>query len=171
MPDQGLTQAEFARQKGWTRQYVNKLVRQGRIPVKGGKIDPVAAEKAIAELAEPATILRESPAPQSHAASSPGYPVDNRKAVDFAAARTMREAFRAKMAKMEYEEKAGKLTDATKVREDAFRAGRIIRDALLGIPDRLADILAAEQDPRQVRQCLQDELESALEQLTHSKAP
>ncbi len=78
----------------------------------------------------------------------------------------MREAFRAKMAKMEYEEKAGKLTDASKVREDAFRAGRIIRDALLGIPDRLADVLAAEQDPRQVRQLLEEELENILRELS-----
>ena len=167
MAGQGLTQAEFARQNGWSRQYVNKLVKQGRIEVKGGRIDPVAAKKAIEELAEPSTVLRQSNPSQGEVIASTSYPVDNRKAVDFASARTMREAFRAKMAKMEYEEKAGKLTDASKVREDAFRAGRIIRDALLGIPDRLADILAAEQDPRQVRQLLDEELEIILTDMSH----
>ena len=167
MAGQGVTQAEFARQNGWSRQYVNKLVKQGRIKVKGGRIDPVAAKKAIEELAEPSTVLRESPTPKGQLVPSSSYPVDNRKTVDFASARTMREAFRAKMAKMEYEEKAGKLTDASKVRADAFRAGRIIRDALLGIPDRLADILAAEQDPRQVRQLLEEELEMILSDISH----
>ncbi|WP_263080077.1 hypothetical protein [Endozoicomonas sp. Mp262] len=166
MAGQGVTQAEFARQNGWSRQYVNKLVKQGRIKVKGGRIDPVAAKKAIEELAEPSTVLPESPTPKGQLVPSSSYPVDNRKTVDFASARTMREAFRAKMAKMEYEEKAGKLTDASKVREDAFRAGRIIRDALLGIPDRLADILAAEQEPRQIRQLLEEELENILRELS-----
>ncbi len=167
MAGKRVTQAEFARQNGWSRQYVNKLVKEGRIKLKGGRIDPVAAKKAIDELAEPSTVLRESSAPKGQLVSTPSYPVDNRKAVDFAAARTMREAFRAKMAKMEYEEKAGKLTDASKVREDAFRAGRIIRDALLGIPDRLADILAAEKDPRQIRQLLEEELETILTDMSH----
>ena len=83
-------------------------------------------------------------------------------AVDFVTARTMREAFRAKMAKLEYEEKSGTLTEAAKVRQDAFKAGRIIRDELLAIPDRLADVLAAEDDPRKVGELLQEELEAIL---------
>ncbi|WP_299735410.1 hypothetical protein [uncultured Endozoicomonas sp.] len=86
--------------------------------------------------------------------------------MDFVTARTMREAFKAKMAKMEYEEKAGKLTDASKVKSEAFRAGRIVRDALLGIPDRLSDVLAAEQDPGEVRQLLVNELEMILNELS-----
>ena len=40
MAGQGVTQAEFARQNGWFRQYVNKLVKQGRIEVKAGRIGP-----------------------------------------------------------------------------------------------------------------------------------
>ena len=83
-------------------------------------------------------------------------------AVDFVTARTMREAFRAKMAKLEYEEKSGTLTEAAKVKQDAFKAGRIIRDELLAIPDRMADVMAAEHDPRKVRELLQEELEAIL---------
>ena len=162
MAGKGVTQAEFARQNGWSRQYVSKLVQQGRIEVKGGRIDPVAAKKAIEELAEPSTVLRKKADSQGETTGHSSYPMDSRKAVDFASARTMREAFRAKMAKLEYEEKAGKLTDASKVREDAFRAGRIIRDALLGMPDRLSDILAAEDDPAKIANLLQEELESVL---------
>ena len=71
------------------------------------------------------------------------------------------------MAKMEYEEKAGKLTDASQVREEAFRAGRIIRDSLLGIPDRLSDVLAAEDNPVKVRQLLMDEFDAILNELSH----
>lgn len=107
--------------------------------------------------------LRQSPTRQE---VGPSNPKDSRQAVDFVTARTMREAFKAKMAKIEYEEKADKLTDATKVRDDAFRAGRMVRDALLGIPDRLFDVLAAEKDPVVVRTRLLEELESVLNKLT-----
>ena len=74
----------------------------------------------------------------------------------------MREAFKAKLAKLEYEEKTGKLTDASKVKDDAFKAGRILRDELLGIPDRIADLLSAEDNPVTIKNLLLEELETAL---------
>ncbi len=139
-----------------------KLVKSGKIRLHKGKVNPDEALKAIQAQAEPSTLLRK-PVSQD---TLPVAPTDSRQAVDFVTARTMREAFRAKMAKMEYEEKAGKLTEASKVREDAYRAGRMLRDALLGIPDRQADVLAAETDPRKVRQLLMDELEEILSELS-----
>ncbi|WP_422135497.1 hypothetical protein [Endozoicomonas sp. ALD040] len=157
-----ISQSEFAKRQGWSRQYVAKLVKSGKIRLQKGKVNPDEALKAIQAQAEPSTVLRK-PASQDHL---PVAPTDSRQAVDFVTARTMREAFRAKMAKMEYEEKAGKLTEASKVREDAYRAGRMLRDALLGIPDRQADVLAAETDPRKVRQLLMDELEAILSELS-----
>ena len=147
MAGERITQAEFARRNGWSKQYVAKLVKQGRITLEGGKIDPVAAKRAIDQLAEPSTVLRHSEGQRSTTtAVQPSPPTDNRKAVDYAAARTMREAYRAKMARLDYEEREGKLVDAAKVREEGFQAGRMIRDALFAIPDRLADVLAAEKD-------------------------
>ncbi len=140
-----------------------KLVKSGKIRLHKGKVNPDEALKAIQAQSEPSTVLRK-PASQDHL---PVAPTDSRQAVDFVTARTMREAFRAKMARMEYEEKAGKLTDAAKVRDDAFRAGRMLRDALLGIPDRLADVLAAEEDSLAVRQLLENEIEQALEKLAN----
>ena len=158
-----LSQSEFAKRQGWSRQYVGKLVRSGKIKLVNGKIDPDQAQAAIKAQSEPSTELRVKPKTDT---TFPTAPTDSRQAVDFVTARTMREAFKAKMAKMEYEEKAGKLTDASKVKAEAFRAGRIVRDALLGIPDRLSDVLAAEQDPVQVRQLLVNELEIILNELS-----
>ena len=158
MPGERISQAEFARRNGWSKQYVAKLVKQGRIQLEGGKIDPVAAKRAIDQLAEPSTALRET--------TDVSTPTDSRRAVDYATARTMREAFRAKMAKLDYEEREGKLVDARKVRDDAFQTGRMVRDGVLAIPDRMADVLAAESDPAKVRQLLIDELETVLEKLS-----
>ena len=163
-----VSQSEFAKRNGWTRQYVSKLVRQGRIRLENGKVNEIAALRALKADAEPSTVLREK-VPEKRsltpAVSSPA-PMESRPSVDYLTARTMREAYRAKMTRMEYEQKQGKLTDAARVREDAFQAGRIVRDAILALPDRLADILAAENNPGKVHQLLRDELELALEQLS-----
>ena len=180
MSGERITQSEFARRNGWTRQYVAKLIKQGRVKLEGGKIDPVAAKRAIDNLAEPSTELWEKPAQKP----APGYttttasplqsasaapPTDGRKAVDYASARTMREAYRAKMARLDYEEREGKLVDAQKMYEEGFQLGRQVRDAILSVPDRLADILAAEQDPVKIRQLLQDELEMTLISLAEQR--
>ena len=158
-----LSQSEFAKRQGWSRQYVAKLVKSGKIKLVNGKVDEQAALSALKQQAEPATALRQAPARQE---AFPATPTDSRQAVDFVTARTMREAFKAKMAKMEYEEKSGKLTDAARVRDDAFQAARMVRDALLGIPDRLADVLAAETDPKKIRELLMNELEDILNELS-----
>ncbi|MGB1271612.1 MAG: hypothetical protein ACPG5T_06030 [Endozoicomonas sp.] len=158
-----LSQSEFAKRQGWSRQYVGKLVKSGKLKLVNGKIDPEQALAVIKAQSEPSTELRTHPHTER---ILPSAPTDSRQAVDFVTARTMREAFKAKMAKMEYEEKAGKLTDASRVKEEAFRAGRIVRDALLGIPDRLSDVLAAEDDPAQVRKLLLDELDNILVELS-----
>ena len=153
-----VSQAEFARQQGFTRGYVTKLIKKGVIQLKKGKVDSVQAERAMKANADPVTLIR-SDQSTDLAQTQPGT-------VDFVTARTMREAFKAKMAKLEYEEKSGTLTDAGKVRQDAFKAGRIIRDELLAIPDRMADVLAAEEDPGQVGKLLLEELEAILNQLS-----
>ena len=174
MAGKRVSQAEFARQNGWSRQYVAKLIQQGRIKLVKGKIDPVAAKQAVEQLAEPSTVLRESaqdkpePSRTTSVVSSPSSASlpQQGKTVDYATARTMREAYRAKMARLDYEEREGKLVEAVKVREDAFQTGRIVRDGLLGIPDRMADVLAAESNPAEVRRILMDELELILVKLS-----
>jgi len=156
-----ITQAEFSRQIGVSKPYIHKLVKKGIIRLRDGKVDTEQARAAMKANADPASLLREDSPPEviPAAGSAAG-------GVDFITARTMREAFRAKLAKLEYEEKSGKLTDAARVRNDAFKAGRIIRDELLAIPDRLADVLAAEDDPATVRKIIFDELELVLNRIS-----
>lgn len=153
-----MSQAEFARQQGFTKAYVTKLIKKGIVKLKNGTVDSAQAEQAMRANADPVSLIRSGQATEL-APAQPG-------AIDFVTARTMREAFRSKMAKLEYEEKSGTLTEAAKVKQDAFKAGRIIRDELLAIPDRLADVLAAEDDPTTVRQLIFDELEIVLNRIS-----
>lgn len=50
----------------------------------------------------------------------------------------------------------------------AFKRGRIIRDGMLSIPDRVDAILAAETDRRKVHQIMTDEIVRVLEELSKS---
>lgn len=54
----GVSQAEFARQIGKTRQYVSKLVKLGKLPPNDdGSIDPVVGKAALAQMRDPARKL------------------------------------------------------------------------------------------------------------------
>ena len=101
-----VSQSEFAKRNGWSRQYVNKLVRQGRITLDNGKVNEAAALQALKAEEEPSTVLRQSsPEKPAQAPVVAPVPAEGRAPVDYLTARTMREAYRAKMARMEYEQK------------------------------------------------------------------
>jgi hypothetical protein len=83
----------------------------------------------------------------------------------FAEIQRRREHFRAEIARLDFEERIQKLTETDKVETEAFRVGRLVRDAVLNVPSRLAGILAAESDQRKVHDLLEAELRRALEAL------
>jgi hypothetical protein len=74
------------------------------------------------------------------------------------------------MAKLEFERESGKLVDADAVRAQIFALGRRVRDTLLGVPDRLAPILAGETDPAVIHRLLTDEIERGLSELSVAPA-
>lgn len=81
----------------------------------------------------------------------------------FAEIQKRKEHFRAELARLDFEERIGKLVDKTLTEAEAFRIGRLVRDAVLNVPSRLAGILAAESDQRKVHELLEKELRQALE--------
>jgi hypothetical protein len=82
-------------------------------------------------------------------------------------AQIRKELATAKMREMEVAIADGKLVDGEAVRAVAFARGRIIRDAMMNLPDRTGDILAAESDPVKIRAILNKEIRIALEGLNH----
>ena len=54
-----MTQTEYAAHIGTTKQYVNKLVRQGKISLVDGKVDRDAADLALRGSSDPARRLNE----------------------------------------------------------------------------------------------------------------
>ena len=79
--------------------------------------------------------------------------------------RERREHYQAELAKLEVDAKRGELVSADAVKKEAFNLGKTVREALVNIPDRLANQLAAESDPATVHMALTQELVLALERL------
>jgi hypothetical protein len=77
-------------------------------------------------------------------------------------ARTSREEVEAENARLDLEERRGRLVDAEDVAAAQFEIARLVRDRMLAIPDRVGPILAAELDPHQVRELLSKEIRLAL---------
>ena len=74
----------------------------------------------------------------------------------------MRENYLARLAKIEFEERSGKLVSRDEVQVAAFNKFRTFRDGMLNIPDRVAAVLAAESDPARVHEILATEIRKAL---------
>ena len=83
----------------------------------------------------------------------------------FAEAQAEKERYKAKLAKLEYEHKIGQLVDRESVEREAFRVARVVRDAMLSIPDRLAALVTAETDQAKNHAILTKEIMAALKGL------
>lgn len=86
--------------------------------------------------------------------------------MEYQQARAMRENYEALLSELEYKVKSGVLLDADTVRKETFAIARKARDALLGIPDRIAPILAGEDDPKIVHSLLMAEIRQVCEELS-----
>ena len=81
---------------------------------------------------------------------------------DLNESRARREHYQAEKAKLEALQGRGELVPAEEVKREAFAMGRQIRDAMQGIPDRVASLLAASSDVREVHRMLTEEIRVAL---------
>ena len=80
--------------------------------------------------------------------------------------RAVRETYNAKLTRLDYEERTGKLLNAEDVAKEAFAVARRVRDRLLNIPSRMASVLASETDSKAIERLLSQELRIALEELS-----
>lgn len=85
--------------------------------------------------------------------------------MDFNSAAAKKESFAAHLKELEYGEESGRLLDRERVHKTAFEISRIVRNAIMKVPTRVAPLVAAEMDERAVKKILDEELMMALEQL------
>jgi len=177
-----ITQAEWARRHGFSRQYVSRLVKQGIVRLSNGQIDPAKADAALAAMRDPARPSRRG-AVQNEVRREPAREVADRPAVRptseslalppsgdlptlFLRTRIKSEVERARLLELKAKVESGRYVDAEEVAAAAFNKARIARDALLSIADRLAPILAAQSDAAAIHAALSSEIRTALQELT-----
>jgi hypothetical protein len=147
---------KYAEHRGVSHTAVQKAIKQGRIKTTAdGKIDVEQADRDWDRNTSPVNAPKR--APKSDGAT--GGPT-------YAQSRAVRELYLARLAKIEFEERAGKLISRDEVTVAAFTKARTVRDNLLNIPDRVAAMLAAETDPVRTHQILTDEIRKALIELS-----
>lgn len=150
------SQAAYARHAGITKQAVGKAVRTGRIPLlPDGQIDFDAADLARARNTDPARKPldpRSEPTPET-----PPLPEMASGGLSFMDAKTAREAYQAKLSKLDYETKIGLLIPRREVEDAMVAAGRMIRqemDGFADLADEVVSICAKEGGTAEVRQAI-----------------
>lgn len=80
-------------------------------------------------------------------------------------AKAVKEHYGAQMARLQYEELAGKLIPAAQVKAEAFRVARNVRDTLMGLPERVSAELAHMTEPREIAIYLRAQIADSLKDL------
>ena len=166
-----MSKVEYARHRGVSPSYITKLLQNGILVMRGKKVDVRATDKVLddkplppIEEPEPGPV-RAAPSRQAFGEAQPGQ-----QRTSYAEARTIKMVFDAKLARLQFETKQGKLIEAETVRLRISEHVRALRDGLLGLPDRLSSTLAAESDPRKVHVLLKTEISRELEALANAFA-
>lgn len=171
MIDESVSLTEYSRQRGVSHEAVRKAVKVGRLS-KSVVFGPTGKARIIPSIADVEWTTNTDSSQQRVPAVPPPRPApepepeptsNEPRTATFQQARTLREAYMARLAKLEFEEKSGKLVPSEAVKNEAFKTARIVRDNLLNIPDRVAGELAAEANAFKVHQRLTLEIRRALE--------
>ncbi len=160
-----LSQRGYARHRGVTLRAVQKAIEAGRISLIEGKIDPEVADiqwDKNTDRAQAARAASQRAAPPSDASRSgaqfvPPLSIQVRDRVETA---------RAELFELELAEKRGELVKADDVRKAAFEKARIARSALMTLPDRVSQLVAAESDASRCHAILDAEVRRICEEIS-----
>lgn len=174
-----LTVTEYARRRGVSHVAVIKAVKTGRITkTPDGKIDPEKADQEWAANTDPSKPLNSVSGNPKHRRppDSPKIPGADVEAASTASAggvppylqsRAIREAYEARLSKLDYEVRTGKLVNVDEVKVVAFNTARMARDKLMNMPDRLAPLLAGISDSHEIHRLLSAEVRLICEELSN----
>lgn len=164
-----LTPTEFSKIIGVRRERILKGINDGVISESVTKVKAgssyryyIDAEKGVREWADNIDPAKQRNQEKPQKAPESGE--ENKKSA-FQLSKAAKEYYNAKMAELEYKEKAGQLVNAEKVKAETFKIGRRVRDTLLGVPDRVAAELANMKEPREISIYLKEQIALSLKDL------
>ncbi|MDQ1275062.1 MAG: hypothetical protein QG610_635 [Euryarchaeota archaeon] len=164
-----MTQSEFAKHLGVSKQYVSKLIKEGKLHTeKNGQIDPLKAEKELSRNIGPVRVKIPAQAEPLPNGIKAGGEIDlDKPDISFIEARTAHEIVKTKLAQLELDLKEGQLLWKDDVEKLSFETGRYVRDAILNLPNRVCPGLPCPEDIRfKVEHALKTEIHIFLSQLS-----
>jgi hypothetical protein len=123
-------------------QELDRQVAAAKAPDRGGRGGAPAIDQALVQQ-------------QNQAAAIPS----------FAQSRAIREAYAARLTRLEFDQRSGRLVDKAELKMKLAKLHMAVRDSLRTIPDRVAPIVAAETDQAKIHAMLLKEIGQALEGL------
>ena len=142
-----MTQAQYAKHRSTSPQYIHKLAKAGILVMRGRLVDVVASD----------AVLDDKPSEKT----TP----DSQQPASYAQARLADMVFRAKLRRLEFETKQGRLVEAEIVKQRWAAILVVLKERILATPDKLAPELTALTDERQVRDALKKEMHALLKTL------
>jgi len=124
-------------------QELDRQIAAAKAPDRGGRDGGPAIDQALLQQ-------------QNRAAAIPS----------FAQSRAIREAYAARLTRLEYDQRSAKLVDKNELKMRLAKLHMAVRDSLRTIPDRVAPIVAAETDQAKIHAMLLKEIGQALEGLS-----
>lgn len=137
-----ITKSELAKRLNVKPPYISKLVKQKKL-IFGidGLIDYEEALKQLNKNTERISSVVNN------------EQVQNDELVeDYKYWKTESEKWKAKQEQLEFEEKQKNLIPRSKVEEDGFLIGNLVKEQFLSLPESLCNIFAAESDPMVIRE-------------------
>ena len=151
----------YAKHRGVSEAAVRKAIKQGRISKnKNGKIDPQKADSEWNKNTDPAQIKK------TDSADNANYIPNSLSGPSYQQSRAIKEAYSAKLTRLQFERESKKLISVDEVKISAFNAARMTRDRILNIPDRVIPQLVGKTSIFEMKEILKTELVKALEELS-----
>ncbi|MBI4464293.1 MAG: hypothetical protein HY647_06270, partial [Acidobacteria bacterium] len=157
-----MSQSEYARHRGKSRQYIGRLAKAGVLVIRNSKVDVNASD---AVLDDRPVDLEPAGAPPVLPARTAAAEPATQQPTSYAQARLADMVFRAKLRRLEFETKQDKLVEAEIVKQRWAAILVVLKERLLATPDKLAPELTALTDERQVRDTLKREMHALLKTL------
>ncbi len=174
-----MTKADFAREIKRTRQYVDKLAKQGKLVMvkKNGKsqIDVERSKALLTQNADvandPATKVnggRPSVGMTMREDQTPSDPMTAKSSEQYTKSRAVKEGYSARLKKVEFEEKMKTVVRKDGVEKAAFAVSRVLREKLKAFPNRLAPKVTVITEQKENFILLTDEVENLIREIQNA---
>jgi hypothetical protein len=149
-----VSQYEWAKRSGFSKQYANRLVKAGTIRLINGKVDIDEANAILASTKNP-----------SRQETRKGTQNVSDLSTLLLKTRIKNEMEKGKILEAKARAELGELVSVEEVKTTAYNKARVVRDNLLNIPDRVASQLASLDNEKKIHEILLNEIRSVLEAL------